>query len=97
MPNPNLVAGPGRPKGVVNQTARIRAMFADMGYDPIYEMARMALNPKTSEKLASALHRECAKYVAPQLRSIEVTGEAGGPLATRIQIVSKLKEDDESG
>lgn len=97
MPNPNLVAGPGKPKGMVNQTTRIRQMFADMGYDPIQEMAKMALDPKTPRSLRVALDKECAKYVAPQLRSVEVTGEQGGPMATRIHIVyDTVKEGEQN-
>lgn len=42
------------------------------GYHPILEMARMANYPLTSDALRLAANREVAKYLEPQLRSIEL-------------------------
>lgn len=54
----------------------------DLGsnYHPILEMARLACDPKSSPELQGRMHSEVAQYIVPKLRTVEVTGEDGGPV-----------------
>lgn len=63
----------------------------DDGYDPVVFLWLMAHNDSVADpELRKACASEVAKYVAPQLKSSEVTGAGGGPL--QIEVTDRYKE-----
>lgn len=61
-------------------TRDVAGLLDKLGVNPIEGMATLAADPKTSEPIRARMHAELAKYVHPQLRSIEHTGAEGGPI-----------------
>ncbi len=88
MANPHPVPNPkGRPKGTPNRKTReVQDILAKLKCDPIAGMAKIALNPKHSPELRGKMHAELAKYVYPQRKAVEHSGdlqhsgEGGGPI-----------------
>jgi len=86
----------GRRKGSGNRltgTAKAavddaRQMMLDMGFDPIQAMIRLAKEAEAEgdKPLAMSGYREAAKYFAPQLKAVEVTGAGGG--AVTIEVIT---------
>lgn len=81
-----------RPVGSVNKrSAEVRKRLEDLDCDPIEGMATIAKEAKTERdfQLAGQMYKELAKYWAPQLKAVEVSGPDGGdvPLAQTIEIV----------
>lgn len=65
----------GRVKGTPNKlTYDVRATLQAMGVDPFEGMAKLAMDPEVPPEIRGRMHAELAKYVAPQLRSIEHKG-----------------------
>ena len=91
MPQTNLRTDHGRAgrktgsvsKVKVGLLARLKREFP--GYHPIVEMARIAHNAENDVALRAQMHTQIAKYVTPQLKSVEHKGL--GPGATNIQII----------
>lgn len=71
----------GRQKGTPNkQTMDVVKLLEEKfpGYNPVVAMAQMAHDTNLTPELRLAAHREAAKYVAPQRKAVEVTGEVNG-------------------
>jgi len=63
-----------------------RQMMLDMGFDPIQAMIRLAKEAEAEgdKPLAMSGYREAAKYFAPQLKAVEVTGAGGQALTLQV-------------
>jgi hypothetical protein len=87
-------AGAGRKKGGPQRLQGIRRDVADklaeLNYDPIIRMVEVAEKTE-SEAIRSKIAMELAKYVHPQLRSMELVGTGGGPVEVNVSGVDLLK------
>jgi hypothetical protein len=78
----------GRPKGTVNKKTLERAIQVSeivcrANFCPFTEMVNIAKNsPDSSIKLTAC--KELAQYIAPKLRSVELTGDMGNPVSFEI-------------
>ena len=82
----------GRAKGTPNKkTERVADMFKRMKFDPFEIMAAFAMNDRTKLKLKpkdpdipyeirTRMANECAKYIKPQLKAMQVQDEDGNDL-----------------
>ena len=73
----------GRTKGTPNGERKdlltqMNALFPD--YHPVIAMAKIANDETKDENIRFQAHKECAKYIAPQLRAIEHSGNASEPI-----------------
>ena len=80
----------GRPKGAMNRRSQgllveLRRQFP--GYDPIMEMAKIALNEQHTPELRMSANKEIAKYVYPALRAVEHSGGMEDSLEVTVRIV----------
>lgn len=89
MSNPNIQAGPGRSVGSKNLTTQIREKLKEIGCDPVLGLAQIAMNEKNPLRVRESAYTTLYKSIVPTLRSVEITGEEGGPLSTKVQIVYK--------
>ena len=70
-------------------------------YDPILAMVTLAHQPEVAEdyNLQLACHKEVARYCVPQLKAVELTGDGGAPLKTRVEVAfvrpAQIVEDEE--
>ena len=53
--------------------ARLQEEFPN--YHPIVEMARVANDPEADEQTRFNANKEVAKYVTPQLKAVDLTGD----------------------
>ena len=71
----------GRAKGVPNKINGTAAeIMRSLGCDPIAGMCRIAEDPSNSNELRLHAYRSLAPYKHPQLKAVELTGPAGGPI-----------------
>ena len=99
----------GRTKGTGNKrNEAVRETLESMACDPIAGMATIAHKAfiRRDYALAGNMYKELAKYVAPQLKAVEVTGADGEPLGPDFDpvkaaaeftnsILERLNENDE--
>lgn len=82
--------GAGRPKGSTGKrTQAVLDKLKEFNCDPIEGLIRVAqeAHQQGDLSLAGSTYKELAKYVAPQLKAIELSNEEGsGPL--KIQWIS---------
>ena len=72
----------GRKKGTPNKaTESIKLKLENMGCDPVEAMAKIAMDAEAGGDTDTALraYKELAQYVAPKLRSVEITEDKGEP------------------
>lgn len=77
----------GRRKGTPNgERKELVAMLAEKypDYHPVIAMADIANNEKYDIDLRFQANKECAKYVCPQLKAIELTGQNGNQLSIKV-------------
>ena len=89
----------GRPKGSGNKRksvllARLQKEFED--YHPVAELARIAMNPKNDTAIRLQAHKEVAKYVEPQLKAVEHTGETKHVLLTVAEQIKAAENASDS-
>lgn len=65
--------------------ARIQNVFNQHRYDPMHELAKLAMSSSTPLELRVAIHRECAQYIAPKLKSMDLV--VGGELNLTVNVV----------
>lgn len=71
----------GRQVGTPNRvTQDIADKLAAVGCDPLLGMAKLAADMNNSPDLRGRMLAELARYVAPQRKAVEVTGDNGGPV-----------------
>lgn len=67
-------AGAGRQQGSLNKRSQeVQDKLKALGCDPIEGMAKIAIDLGNDVEIRAAMYKELAKYVAPQLKAIEVT------------------------
>lgn len=75
----------GRKTGTTNKkTQSVIDKLEELKCDPIEGMAKIAKQAmgEGDLQLAGNMYKELAQYVAPKRKSIEITGEDGGPIKT---------------
>jgi hypothetical protein len=65
--------------------ARLDAKFP--GWHPVVQMAEIANDDTQTIELRFNAAKEVAKYVTPQLKAVEVTGDETSPLQVTVRIV----------
>ena len=80
----------GRPKGSINMRsqgllAQLRRKFP--GFDPIMEMAKIAIDQQHTPELRLQASKEIAKYVYPTLRAVEHSGGTDDAMEITVRIV----------
>ncbi len=95
--NPNLTAGPGRPKGLPNkatqQAREAIGMFVDGNAERLQAwLEAIAVDPKHGPKVAFELFMSVVEYHIPKLARIDqkVSGDPNNPMVQEIR-VSVLK------
>ena len=63
---------------------KLRGKFPD--YNPLLELARIAQDPEVDVGVRVQANKEVVKYVYPQLKAVEVTGDDGGPIVASVQV-----------
>jgi hypothetical protein len=67
--------GAGRKPGSMNKkTADVIEKLAQLKFDPIEAMARIAMNKKATLELRGRMAAELAQYIAPKRRATEHSG-----------------------
>ncbi len=61
-------------------TRDVAELLNKLGVNPIEGMATIAADPKADLPIRARMHAELAKYLHPQLKSVEHSGPAGGPI-----------------
>jgi len=75
----------GRQKGTPNKPGQqVAELLESLGCDPIEGMARIAMDPSHSPELRGKMYSDLARYVYPQRKAIEHTGEDGNALHIRV-------------
>lgn len=72
--------GVGRQKGTPNKkSVELAELMANKypHYDPVVSMAEIANDPSVDLQHRITCHKEVAKYVRPQLRSMTIQGSIG--------------------
>jgi hypothetical protein len=80
----------GRPAGVPTKPKRaLLALLNEKfpGWHPVVQMAEIANDDSQTIDLRFNAAKEVAKYVTPQLKAVEVTGDETSPLQVTVRIV----------
>lgn len=85
----------GRVAGTKNKLTigiemRVQEICEEVGVNPFEVLARLALDPDPS--VASSAAKALCKYVKPELKAIEISGNADKPLNTSLEIIRKELE-----
>ena len=82
----------GRQKGSVNKNSlNARELLDRLGCNPLQGLAEIASDQDNSVEIRTRAFAELARYVAPQLRSTEITGAGGGPVEMTVRSIELLK------
>ena len=74
----------GRQKGTPNRrTLEVQQRLAELDCDPIQGMALIAMDEGNPPELRARMFAELAQYVAPRLKSVELSGADGAPIAVQ--------------
>ncbi len=79
-----------RPAGVPNKRssyARKVITEAMKGGDPLEEMVKMAQDETVEASVRANTWAKLAKFIHPELKAVEHTGDGGGALVARVEIV----------
>ena len=82
----------GRTKGSKNKIRgrslllQIREAIKQPDYHPLIELAKMAADEETEQKLRQDCQKELCKYIEPQLKAVEHTGPEGDDLRIVVTI-----------
>ena len=63
---------------------QVRKLCMDENYDPLREMVVLAKDPGTPLDHRVTLHKELAQYVAPKLKSMDLTAEVSGGIQVNV-------------
>jgi hypothetical protein len=92
----------GQPTSRQAKTRAIKEMMDKHNYSPIESMIAIAKDKKQDIVLRVSCHKELARYVAPQLKAVEI--EQSGDRGITIElvqfspdkdVVAKVKEEEE--
>jgi hypothetical protein len=81
----------GRTKGTPNaERKELNQLMAEKfpDYHPVIAMAEIANDELNDVDIRLTAHKEVSKYVAPQLKAIEISGS----LATQVIRIAKIKK-----
>lgn len=67
-------AGAGRPPGATSIRKKVAAMCEEMGLNPTQEIIRIIQDKATAPDVRARLLQDLQQYVAPKLKSIEISG-----------------------
>ena len=74
----------GRVAGTKHKITRdVAGLLDKLNCNPLEGLATIANDPNVDTAIRARCHSELAKYIAPQLKAIELTGPAGGPIEVR--------------
>ena len=68
----------GRKPGAISPRKKVQEILASMNYEPFEELVKIARTAK-SEKVRCDAAIELCNYVAPKLKSVELTGDNTSP------------------
>lgn len=88
----------GRKKGTPNKaTQDVQEKLDKLGLDPIEGMARVGVMAEKEGdlKLAGKMYAELSQYIAPKRKSIEHSGQDGGPISFVARIPAKAETSEE--
>ena len=90
------VGNPGRPAGTKNKlTLSAIEKLNKLGCDPLEGMAKIAMDQSNPIDLRARMYAELAQYVAPKLKSSELTGANGGPVQVE-SLGSELSAEEQT-
>lgn len=95
----------GRPKGARSKVRHdVGQTLKDQGCNPFIILAQIALGNveynngrDITARLRMESSSELAQYIAPKLKSIEITGDEANKISLNLNYGSPKKEDDVSG
>lgn len=74
------------------ETAQVRKLMDDAGYNPIEAMMEMAQDEMVDRKIRLSLHKELAQYYAPKLKSVDVSHK--GNVGIQVQVLRYTEDTD---
>jgi len=89
----------GRKPGVKNRgpaelvermQREMKEKFGIEKYDPVIALAEIANTLTNPLDIRTTAHKEAAKYIRPQLKAVEITGDIDVHMEAKMQIVDKL-------
>lgn len=90
--NPN-----GRPKGSKTKFRfDVAAILHELKYCPFTQLVEIARDLKWNKRERTQAAIELASYVAPKLKSIEITSDEANKISLNLNYGSPTKEDDGS-
>jgi hypothetical protein len=84
---------------------QVNKLCRDENYDPLREMILLAKEPTTPLDHRVTLHKELAQYVAPKLKSVELTAEVNGGIQVNVlkytdmiagEVIKQAIEDEDN-
>lgn len=63
---------------------RLAELFKEKNYDPAKELIDLAQHPRIPIEIKIAIHKEMLKYVAPQLKSVDIQANVKGGISISI-------------
>ncbi len=68
----------GRTKGTPNRaTLQLKEKIDAIGYDPLIELAKLAMKDKTPVEIAFRCHAEVAAYIYPKRKPVDASNSEG--------------------
>ena len=93
--NGGVREGAGRPKGSKNKwNTAMAERLEELDCDPIRIIADLANDPNSRNDIKLAAAKELVQYTHPKRRSLEVTGEGGGPVSINVIESGKGRSHD---
>ncbi len=81
---PNLHAKPGASNKELRE--HVAEVCRARGYDPVSAMCLLGRNRKLDPELRFKIAAEVAPYLYPRVKSIEISGPDGGPMAMAVGV-----------
>lgn len=82
--------GAGIKKGTVHRKTRVELACEKAGVDPFEVMAEIAGDSEHPDRLIAA--KALSKFLEPEKKAVEVTGQDGEPIALKVVIEDYSKE-----
>lgn len=92
--------GKGRKPGSKNRNKyEVAERLKVLGFDVLSEMVQLYRDPDTKSETKAKMAGDLLKYVAPQLKAVEHSGDEDNPVALKIvwagDVDDNLEEEDE--
>lgn len=83
----------GRPPGSANRLSlEARQTLINLGFNPLEEMVKRFLDPKSSDATKDKMVSELVQYFVPKLKAIEHSGDHTAALESLVRVVFQQKE-----